>query len=79
MAPRKMVKLLAYIECANRGMSKAQAGKELGVSKQTVAVMSKKYLIQFKDGRKKENKSAIALPEKCRDARESQEEGEGHE
>lgn len=65
MAPRKMVRLLDYIACANRGMSKSQAGRELGVSVQTVDVMSKKYRIEFKDGRRKEHKSANELSEKA--------------
>jgi len=42
-----------YRECAERGLSKSQTARELGVSVQAVVDMAQRHDIFFQDGRKK--------------------------
>jgi hypothetical protein len=53
MATKKMVGVNKYIECANAGMSKAEAAAALGVSIQAVFNAAKKFGITYRDGRLK--------------------------
>ena len=42
-----------YRECAERGLSKSQMARELGVSVQAVVDMAQRHDIFFRDGRDK--------------------------
>jgi len=53
MGQKRGIDINLYIQCADQGMSKLEAANHIGVSVQCVHAMSKKYAIQYTDGRRR--------------------------
>jgi transposase len=61
MAPKKGLSPETYVHMANDGYSKSETARILGVTVQTVAIMARRYNINFPMGYiRKEKRDALA-------------------